>query len=517
MIDTLILKILDAAPLPLLVGVTAILVLGWIITQLRSLPNPTFVLKERLFWYAAAAVVVLEAAWFSVQVIHDRSAGIRFSNKDLGIYIIRFDNDREGASTKIFAAVLESQLKTDVQTDYRILVKSSSDPSPENREPSEIFDATKAAIIIQGVLDKSDQLFVKFIKQGENDWRTIRNSVDLRQPAEFVDLIKANIKALDYSTRSGQEFAVENDLSNLKKQVEAQKLAIVELRKELASLGEKVGSANKLNGAVAQTKMKGQALVVGINQYRDKNLTLRFAKNDAEDMSSLFDASGLRTTKLFDEAATKSKISESFAEDLRKELEVDDVFFFYFAGHAVSIDGPSGEKAGYLCPADAIPAKIVTTCISMSEIGEWLTLLKAKTIVLILDSCVSGLIAQKLDTRSFTPIDESLKSAPPPTVFPAVRGKTIVVFTAGKPDQLSAELSTLQHGVFTFYLLQGLRGGAVFTSDGQVSLANLYQYTWARVEKETLGQQTPTLNVWGSEDVFLVGQRLQAGMPLRAR
>src|SRR5262249_37874204 len=109
------------------------------------------------------------------------------------------------------------------------------------------------------------------------------------------------------------------------------------------------------------------------------------------------------------------------------------------------------------------------------------------------------------------------KTAPPPSTFPALYGKTVVVLTAGDADQLSTEVPMLQHGVFTYYLLQGMQGGADMNANGKISLKDLYEYTWSRVESATAGRQTPTLNIWGDTDVYLIGQRVDADLQLPPR
>ncbi len=51
-----------------------------------------------------------------------------------------------------------------------------------------------------------------------------------------------------------------------------------------------------------------------------------------------------------------------------------------------------------------------------------------------------------------------------------------VVLTSCKLDQWSMEAPELGHGVFTYFLLEGLKGQADFTEDGVVDIDELAKY-----------------------------------------
>ena len=67
-------------------------------------------------------------------------------------------------------------------------------------------------------------------------------------------------------------------------------------------------------------------------------------------------------------------------------------------------------------------------------------------------------------------------------------GNGKVVIAACKPDQYAYELSSHNHGIFTFYLIQGLFGDAA-DSEGHLTVTNLYSYIARNFEKRT--NQTP--------------------------
>ena len=67
------------------------------------------------------------------------------------------------------------------------------------------------------------------------------------------------------------------------------------------------------------------------------------------------------------------------------------------------------------------------------------------------------------------------------------------VITASDINQISQESERWGggHGVFSFFLLRGLRGEADLNNDGIVTLGELFSYVRDHVYKETAGAQRP--------------------------
>jgi len=88
---------------------------------------------------------------------------------------------------------------------------------------------------------------------------------------------------------------------------------------------------------------------------------------------------------------------------------------------------------------------------------------------------------------------------------PAARSR--LIFTACEANELSAQNAKLDggHGVFTYHLLEGLKGeadGFAGNRDGLVSLGELIDYTTDAVKRVTRRQQRP--DTAGSFDRSLV-------------
>jgi uncharacterized caspase-like protein len=56
------------------------------------------------------------------------------------------------------------------------------------------------------------------------------------------------------------------------------------------------------------------------------------------------------------------------------------------------------------------------------------------------------------------------------------QGKGRVILTASDANEVSAEKDDLKHGVFTYYLLEGLRGKADYDKDGVITVDEVYRY-----------------------------------------
>ena len=70
-------------------------------------------------------------------------------------------------------------------------------------------------------------------------------------------------------------------------------------------------------------------------------------------------------------------------------------------------------------------------------------------------------------------------------------GKGRVIITASGPNEVSAEDDQLQHGVFTYYLVEGLGGAADYDKDGLVTVDEAYRYVSHAVPQATAQEQHP--------------------------
>jgi uncharacterized caspase-like protein len=66
-----------------------------------------------------------------------------------------------------------------------------------------------------------------------------------------------------------------------------------------------------------------------------------------------------------------------------------------------------------------------------------------------------------------------------------------VIITASDANEVSVERDELKHGVFTYYLLEGLRGKADLDKDGVITVDEVYRYVSMKVPQATGQNQHP--------------------------
>ena len=70
-------------------------------------------------------------------------------------------------------------------------------------------------------------------------------------------------------------------------------------------------------------------------------------------------------------------------------------------------------------------------------------------------------------------------------------GKGRIIMTASGANEVSAEDDQLGHGVFTYYLVEGLKGKADADRDGFITVDEAYLYVSAKVPGATGQEQHP--------------------------
>ncbi|WP_258607973.1 caspase family protein [Mesorhizobium sp. AR10] len=173
-------------------------------------------------------------------------------------------------------------------------------------------------------------------------------------------------------------------------------------------------------------------------------------------------------------------IDDQLADFLDRPGENDTTIIFV-AGHGINID-----EDYYFIPTDG--RKQDAERWKRSSLVDWSNIQKsverAKGMrFMLLDTCHAA--------NAFNPrLEKDAQDA------------RIVVFSATAANNTAAELPELGHGVFTYSILDGLRGRAK-TSDGGVTLFGLADYISREVMRLTASRQKPFYYVGGVENIVL--------------
>ncbi|HPK53738.1 MAG TPA: caspase family protein, partial [Smithellaceae bacterium] len=147
------------------------------------------------------------------------------------------------------------------------------------------------------------------------------------------------------------------------------------------------------------------ALVIGIGKYREEKIpAIKYAVRDAEVVAKYFEyLGGIPKTNiqiLTDEKASKSDIQAYIEDWLPRRVHDDSVVFVYYAGHGA----PGGqEKDAYIVPYEGQP-DFPSQLYSLRKMYDSLGKLKAKNVIVMLDSCFSGAPGRSITNAGARPL-----------------------------------------------------------------------------------------------------------------
>jgi uncharacterized caspase-like protein len=126
----------------------------------------------------------------------------------------------------------------------------------------------------------------------------------------------------------------------------------------------------------------------------------------------------------------------------------------------------------------------------LDRLYEALEKLPAKEVVVMLDSCFSGATGRSVLPSGARPLTLTIEN-------PALTSRKLAVLSAASGTQISSDYDKEQHGLFTYFVLKGLRGDADKDGNGVVDVNELYEYIRKRVtvvaSEELNRDQTPLL------------------------
>ncbi|HTL89894.1 MAG TPA: caspase family protein [Leptolyngbya sp.] len=237
------------------------------------------------------------------------------------------------------------------------------------------------------------------------------------------------------------------------------------------------------------------AIVVGISKYKHDSLNLKYADRDAESLYNLLisQAGGGfeqdHIVKLTNEAATTTNITRALRSFLKKPAR-EDLVMIYFACHG----GPDLDRPDnvYLLTHDTDPNDISGTALPMREIDLCLREnLLAEKAILLADTCHSAALGGTIGRRSMGNqtrlVNRYLQEV-------SVARGGIALLTSAEANEVSFEDARWDgHGVFTYYLLQGMQGAADVNQNGFVTIGELFEYVRDNVKRATDHKQHPCI------------------------
>jgi uncharacterized caspase-like protein len=239
------------------------------------------------------------------------------------------------------------------------------------------------------------------------------------------------------------------------------------------------------------------AVVIGISHYakggEGQINDLQYADRDAQSMLEFLKSpagGGVQDQDallLLNDQATTENVRHALFTFLTKPEEQDTVVI-YIAGHGAP--DPLDPRNLYLLTADSKPDDMGGTAFPMWQMQDvFERVLKAKRVLTLADTChsygFSGARAGTGARRANNLVNQYLQRY-------ASKGQRAVI-TASDISESSFEDAKWGdgHGVFTYFLLRGMKGEADRNHDGVVTAGELFAYVQDSVRQATSGKQNP--------------------------
>ncbi len=256
-------------------------------------------------------------------------------------------------------------------------------------------------------------------------------------------------------------------------------------------------SGTTVKGMTIVPTAQRHALLIGIDGYPPPVSKLNFCVKDMQDLAVELEKVGfpkenihLMVDSSSDAWKPTSKNIVQQVKSITDAMNSDDFLFVAFSGHGVLIDGVS-----YLCPLDVDPAK-QDSFVNRDELFKQIDGCEASRKIFLCDACRNDFKIKGsggrglLDARALT---DPLGS----------RQFGFILMSSCAEKQQSLEIAKFGNGVFTHFLLEGLRGAAA-SDEGYISVMRLFVYADEKTKIFTKGRQTPMFRPGGEMGDFII-------------
>lgn len=263
-------------------------------------------------------------------------------------------------------------------------------------------------------------------------------------------------------------------------------------------------------GVGPQIGRRKYALIIGISKYKNTAQGIRNLDYADADASSLYEflqqpeGGGFRREDmllLLNEEATIARIRQALTTFITR-ASTDDLLLVFFAGHGAP--DPIIPQNLYVIAHDTSVTEMSETALAMPDLRRYVEQnVKSRRVVLLMDTCHSAGLSSVL-TRD---LSNNLSNLYLEKLLYQEEGRAIMTSSdVNEPSRESQKWGN-GHGVFTYYLLQGLRGTADANEDRLVSVGELFRYVRQKVRFDTQFQQNPRMLIGDNENLALAVAR----------
>lgn len=265
-------------------------------------------------------------------------------------------------------------------------------------------------------------------------------------------------------------------------------------------------SSSKSAGPSVSTPVADKwAVVVGVSEFADKAINLKYAAKDAADFRSFlvdkchFAPDHVRL--LTNEQATKENVLDLLGDSFLPRVALpDDLVVIYFSSHGSASDLDL-RGVNYLVAHDTAVDRLYSTGIDLQTLSNIVkTRIHCNRALIILDACHSGGASDTNDSKGLVRTSNVDAAA-------IAQGTGRAVICSSSKTQSSWESKNYANGVFTKTLIDG------FKAQGEkTTLTDAFKYLKTNVEAQVAAErgvlQTPVLEAgkWSGGELLLAVQ-----------
>jgi hypothetical protein len=450
-------KILEALPLPLLAAVAALVLLAWAFKELAQRQYGD-VLRDPYFQAAVVVVCAAVGVYYALTGIFSQEKP--FTPNERGVLIAKFEGDSSNTARIHTIETLKTRIGE--QSEFENVKIRALDKTVIPEDGKSVARDQNAIGIITGSFLPPPNAVLHYQMYWRGSERVARLTAD-----KFPDIKNFEEQFLQ-QIRSVPTAA--NLQSSKLEDLQAQISALKHENERLLQLS--LAPRGPTATFPGSTKPTMYVLAIGVSEYENNVLRLRYAADDAKQFATALSKShgflARNVTVIIDADATRSNILRAL-DDILKKATDDDYVYFYFAGHSANL----GEQL-YLLPVNAAVDRLRATGLSLRDLTAAVIEGRSKQALFFFDAALSAASGPNADF-----IASNLAS-----------NKSIGLMVAAAPGQATIEDQALGSGVFTYYLVRGVQGAAS-GANGAVTLSQLYSYVQQNVRQATRDASSP--------------------------
>ena len=225
-----------------------------------------------------------------------------------------------------------------------------------------------------------------------------------------------------------------------------------------------------------EVQAKIYAVLVGVSEYEIPANNLTYCHRDAIEMYELLkEHTTAERMRLLTNRQARHDNIVYYARQLFKQAQPDDIVIFFFSGH--------GDNNMFFTYDKSLNFGTLQSIFKQT---------KARRKLIFADACFAGTLRQTGNSSASTNVN---------------LGNRVMLFLSSRSNQISREDLTLRNGMFTYFLLAGLRGGADVNRDSYITAEELFNFVYPKVRERSSDRQIPVM--WGKFDKDMVILKLK--------